>query len=233
MNKIKTTALSNNIETNEILALFAHLKKLLEHKSRFYWHGHFFQSYIDNKVVPLGLRIKIFPTLKNLPNLLRTEWEENLTTCSVNMMRMLKDHYDLENKKLDAEIQGIQNKRYPFQETDISILSEEEVKTYVDEYNKLLIQNQDKKCAKGSVAFKMGRAYKWNATNRGNFNGFRQTNDKNASDTSTTSSFRSQTNCTHWGFQPHTHATGPTAPSQENLDTNCTQAPKRKIPPSV
>lgn len=120
MNKIKTTALGDNIEANEITALFAHLKKLLEHKSRFYWHSHFFQSYIDNKVVSLGLRIQIFPTLKNPLNVLRTEWDENLTTCSFNMMRMLKDHYDLENKKLDAEIQGIQNKLYTFRETDVA-----------------------------------------------------------------------------------------------------------------
>lgn len=152
---------------------------------------------------------------------------------SLNMMRMLKDHYDLENKKLDAEIQSIQNKLHPSWETDIFVSSEEEIKTYVDEYNKSLTQNKDKKFAKDSVAFKMGRAYKWNTLNRGNFNRFRQTNDGNASDTSTSSSVRSQTNYTHRGFQPHTLNMGPIAPAppQEHSEMNRIQASKRKTPP--
>lgn len=105
------------------------------------------------------------------------------------------------------------------------------LKTYVDEYNKLFIQNKDKKFVKDLVAFKMVRAYKWNAPNLANFNRFRQTNDGSASDTSTCSSFGSQTNYTHRGFQPHTRNMGPTASSQDNLDTIRTQAPKRKTPP--
>lgn len=51
-------------------------------------------------------------------------------TCKLfdDMMKMLKDRYDSENKKLDAEIQGIQNKLGPFWEMDIFRSSEEEMK---------------------------------------------------------------------------------------------------------
>lgn len=50
----------------EISALFCRLSKMLEKKSMLYWHIRSFQDYIREDINPMGLRVRIFPTLDGL-----------------------------------------------------------------------------------------------------------------------------------------------------------------------
>lgn len=47
---------------------FLRLQRLLERKARIFWHKKYFNKYIENKIVPWGLRIQIFPNVRKAEN---------------------------------------------------------------------------------------------------------------------------------------------------------------------
>lgn len=94
-----------NADTNEVTALFSQ-RRLLEHKSHFYWNSSLFQSYIDNKTIPMGLRIQLFPTLGTLWHSNGVGGSKTLLICSLTLLEILKEHY----VKVDGEIQAFISK---------------------------------------------------------------------------------------------------------------------------
>lgn len=48
-------------EKDTELCVFFNLRKMLEKKSSYHWHTHYFQQYIKNEMNLFGLRIPNFP----------------------------------------------------------------------------------------------------------------------------------------------------------------------------
>lgn len=62
----------------------------------------------------LRLRIQIFPNVPTVSDSLKTKWEDNLTSCSCKMMKILQEHYDQELTNIEKEVLEISSKLTPF-----------------------------------------------------------------------------------------------------------------------
>ena len=82
---------------------FVRLQRMLERKSRLFWNKWYFMKYMDDKITPWGLRIQILPTISNVDQEFKTEWETNLQICSFKMMTLLCQRYTLDLDSLDRE----------------------------------------------------------------------------------------------------------------------------------
>lgn len=86
---IQAGCLTNQKTDDETKVFLDRMFNLLKRKSHLHWHIQYFESYIREKVCPLGLRIQIFPTLKDPSPDLKKSWEDILTNCSVELMKQL------------------------------------------------------------------------------------------------------------------------------------------------
>lgn len=104
MDKIQQSQHSAEIPDQDWDQAFLRLQRLLERKVRTFWHRKYFQKYMDNNIVPWGLRVQIFPNLKKIDEPLKTSWENNLQSCSFGMMSLLCTQYEAELKSLDDSV---------------------------------------------------------------------------------------------------------------------------------
>lgn len=116
MTKIQTSHAASNISDAELDKSFVRLQRLLEKKVCMYWHKTYFEKYVEHQIVPWGLRIQIFPNIKKITDPLKKSWEDNLQSCSFNMISMLCQQYEQELDLLDVSI----NKWLSDHATDVS-----------------------------------------------------------------------------------------------------------------
>lgn len=103
-----------NTSTRDDLALNQYLAKarrLLKKKSNLYWHIEFFQQYILDNICPTGLRIQLFPSFKNVTPELKRLWEQELTKCSIELIRLLVAQYRTDLAALDQELISLQTQQ--------------------------------------------------------------------------------------------------------------------------
>lgn len=64
----------NGKKEMDIIAFSNTLRNLLEKKSNNVWHQKYFNKYLEESINPMGLRIQIFPTLRNINPTLKKKW---------------------------------------------------------------------------------------------------------------------------------------------------------------
>lgn len=83
MSNIQATCLTKNVKSDEEIKTFLdQMFNLLKKKSHLYWHTEYFKQHIREDTCPLGLRIQLFPTIKEPSPTFKTSWEKILTQCS-------------------------------------------------------------------------------------------------------------------------------------------------------
>lgn len=91
----------------ELDEIFNSVKLLLERKSNVYWHTAYLEKYIDESIVPFGLRLRFFPHFKKPSEGFKTKWENTLTGCSMVLMTLLIEEHKEELKAIDLELQPL------------------------------------------------------------------------------------------------------------------------------
>lgn len=80
---------------------------LLKRKSHLHWHIEYFKQYVREETCPLGLKIQLFPTINDPFSTFKTCWEQTLTQCSVELMKILTTQSTLYMTSLDGEIERL------------------------------------------------------------------------------------------------------------------------------
>lgn len=62
---------------------------------------------MGKKIVPFGLRLKLFPHFKNPSPDFKTQWEKALTACSLSLMNLLITEHKNEMAQIDNELQPL------------------------------------------------------------------------------------------------------------------------------
>lgn len=83
------------------------LKNLLERKTNIHWHIIYLQKYISERIIPFGLRIKLFPHFNNPTLDFKNKWEETLTNCSLNVKSLLIGAHRAELGTIDNKLQQL------------------------------------------------------------------------------------------------------------------------------
>lgn len=113
----------------------------MECKSTTYWNVRFLEQFIQENCCPMGLRVQIFPNLRNIDNDFKNNWERNLLTCS-------REEYNKTLASLNKEIDDL------FKHSNVpthSLFKDKDVE---------LSQNKGTSL-KDKMAFCQGTAFKW------------------------------------------------------------------------
>lgn len=82
------------------------------------------------------------------------------------MMRILQEHYEQELTNIEKEILEISSKLTPFQDLELYTNSLNNLPTNIEILNRDILRGKEKKFQRDTVAFALGKAYKWNKTDR-------------------------------------------------------------------
>lgn len=133
----------------------------MEKKTRLFWHGEYFNKYVENQVVPWGLRIQIFPNIRNVEPNVKKAWESNLQNCSIKMMQILHDQYEVDLMELDKEILKWQEDHSNMSSYTGFLDKDKKLKDHLTKYATNLIKTKENKFSKDKKAYDYEQAYKW------------------------------------------------------------------------
>lgn len=157
---------SKDVASEEDATLyFTGLQRLVEKKTRLFWHKDFFEQYISNKVVPWGLRIQIFPNIRKIEPKIKEAWESNLQTCSFQMMSILCQQYEQDIGQIDVEIKDLQENSGNINTYPGFTLLEKKLKDHLTKYATNLIKTKESKLQRDKRAYENGQAYRWTNIN--------------------------------------------------------------------
>ncbi|XP_073423075.1 uncharacterized protein [Dendrobates tinctorius] len=94
--------------SGDMQAAMLKFRDLLSKRTRIWWNHEFLDKYIQNNLIPRGLRIQVFPSFPIQDDDFKAKWEELANVCSMGFLDLLKT----QNKKtltlLESEIEIIQ-----------------------------------------------------------------------------------------------------------------------------
>lgn len=140
---------------------FLTLKNLLDRKLNIYWHYSYLEKYVSGKIVPFGLRLKLFPHFSNPSNDFKSKWENTLTDCSLALLRLLIDEHKHESALLDAEIQACNIKIAALNTPEGLAQKERELNNGLEKVSHDMITKKEKKLVRDRRAFATSKAYYW------------------------------------------------------------------------
>lgn len=198
MTEIQTNCNTDTEQEIGINQYMAKLKRVLKKKANLHWHIEFLHKYVRENINPLGLRIQLYPSFQVTSPEFKLKWENILTQCSLELMKLLILHYQTELNTLDQEIFLLQTSNEIIREHTLFSKRVQETKDYITKITKDIIYKKQNKLSKDRLAFSEGFAYHWqNALQRkGSRNYHRVTKINNNytvtdEDTESDSSFRS------------------------------------------
>lgn len=83
------------------------LEGLIQKELRTWWDRSTLSSYVEKKLIPRGLRIKKIATTV-YSEAFQNEWNDILTNCSVELMKLIIQYEEKMLEDLDVEIQNLQ-----------------------------------------------------------------------------------------------------------------------------
>lgn len=161
MSNIQAGCLTNYKTDDETKIFLDRMFNLLKRKSLLYWHIQYFESYVKEKLYPLGLRIQMFPTIKDPSPDFKKAWEGTLTQCSLELMKQLTTQYRSDMTMLDGEIERLINQFPNIKDSAPFTDKWREVKERLETINKDIITKKQGKFLQDKLAFSERYAYKW------------------------------------------------------------------------
>ncbi|KAJ1193845.1 hypothetical protein NDU88_003141 [Pleurodeles waltl] len=102
------TQCTNMTNKDGLKVKFMAFEKLKKQELAKWWDGATLKKYIENKRIPRGLRILIFPNFEDLEVDLLQEWEEGLHEASYKMLNILVTNLERKVKRLREEINRLE-----------------------------------------------------------------------------------------------------------------------------
>lgn len=155
----------NKNEEEDLENFFYRTKNLLERKSRLLGHIRFFDRYAECKANPWGLRVQIFPNIRDPSPEFKIRWENVRHKCSEGMMDLLKEQHRKDLSDVNKELEDLFNKSIKLEGLEGFKTRDEARGLYMESFNKNLITSKNKKFEKDLRVFQHGRAYHWNYKN--------------------------------------------------------------------
>ncbi|XP_073511436.1 formyl peptide receptor 2-like [Phyllobates terribilis] len=99
----------NPSDVNDMSALFKQLEKLMLNETKVWWDQTTLSNYMHKNMIPRGLRIKKIPTTIYSEEFV-VNWNQLLSDCSLNLMRLIIKHEESKLSELQKEIEATHNK---------------------------------------------------------------------------------------------------------------------------
>ncbi|KAM9320087.1 uncharacterized protein PAF06_004553 [Gastrophryne carolinensis] len=145
-------------------AIFNALHASLIKKSKVWWDTQFLQEYIDKRVAPRGLRLRVFPQIGYITEDFKQKWEGALQECSLTLMTLLIDQHNKHLKILDEQITKLVEDLGSYKKDDYFTKRDNSIKISIEKLNKELIELKEHKLQRDSLTYKQSKAYVWPGT---------------------------------------------------------------------
>lgn len=140
--------------------LMSNMEKLRNKQLCVWWDANTLHSYIAKNMIPRGLRIKKVPSAKYSEDFI-VKWNEILSECSLNLMRLLVEQEKTMLRDISVEIQTVVTALTPFQ------VSAEytNLKTAMDDnltkLEELITETKKEKFNCDNADYKSNQVYSW------------------------------------------------------------------------
>lgn len=135
-------------------------------ETKIWWDSITLQKYVDKNMIPRGLRIKKIPT-KFYSELFKEEWNNVLSACSVQLMKLIIKEEEELLKQISEDIKN----------ADLAVNQYKDVKDFDDQYQKLKdkIDNLEEwistikkkgKFTRDVRDYNLGQVYEWKGRDR-------------------------------------------------------------------
>lgn len=121
----------------------------------------YLQKYIAEGIIPFGLRIKLFPHIKNPTIEFKNLWEQTLTSCSLALMTLLINEYKSELASVHKELQDTSVSLASFTSVEDFTNKDKQIGKNLAKLSKQLITIKEKKLIRNRRAFSEHKAYAW------------------------------------------------------------------------
>lgn len=145
----------------ELNNFFFSLRELLQKKSTIYWHAMFLEDYIMENMAPYGLRLQLFPNLRDIKEDFKRKWESVLNACSKELMKLLIGEYQSQELDIENDITKLTNTVQHLTKTKEYEIKYKELDANLEKFNRDLISKKEKKMNRDRKAYRNGRAYTW------------------------------------------------------------------------
>ncbi|XP_040181497.1 uncharacterized protein LOC120944132 isoform X2 [Rana temporaria] len=163
MSEIQTNCNLDNEQEININQYMAKMKRLLKKKSNLHWHIEFLNKYARENISPLGLRIQVFPSFQTTIPEFKVAWEQALSTCSTQLMKLLVGHHQSELLSLEQDILLLQSNNEGIKGHTHYDKRCQDIKDFITKTTKDIIYKKQVKLSKDRFAFSEGFAYRWQA----------------------------------------------------------------------
>lgn len=83
------------------------MRNLLERKSMVHCHINYLNNYLAEIICPFGLRIQLFPHIRNNNSDFKKKWRTILPNCSLGLMKLLLEDYKKDLDQVDGELYNL------------------------------------------------------------------------------------------------------------------------------
>ncbi|XP_072010823.1 uncharacterized protein [Engystomops pustulosus] len=145
----------------DVCASQSHLKSLLHKKTRIWWNKISLEKYIQQGLVPRGLRIQVFPSFPVEDEDMISKWEANCTECSMKFMGLLIELNKKTLTEIDAEIDTVRKTLVESMTKDSLMTFNQRLDEDFKEWEKKIQETKAKKYTRDVMDFQQKRMYRW------------------------------------------------------------------------
>ncbi|XP_069600643.1 uncharacterized protein [Ranitomeya imitator] len=153
-----STIQDGNVENRDLTAQY---KNAVHRKLKTWWNKTTLENYVDQNIIPRGLRVQVYPSFDLEDTELIQRWKKAATCCSLEFLRIIIDKNSISLNLIDKEIDEI-HKSLKKQLTSEKLESYmQTIEKDIDKWENDISQLKLKKYLRDSKDYEMDRIYKW------------------------------------------------------------------------
>lgn len=146
-------------------ATFDKLKTLSSKEIRIWWDLTGLQQYINESMIPRGLRIKKIPSTLYSESFL-TEWNTILSKCSLELMSLIVSHEEALLRTISTEIQSLKESLLPIQQLSSYATLLEDLTAHTDKLEAEIMDTKRHKYLRDLQDYEQGEVYTYKKAER-------------------------------------------------------------------
>lgn len=126
-----------------------------------WWTVSTYDKYIENNIIPRGLRIKILPTFETHDENFKAKWEDVLHKCSMQLLKLACEHEKGLVSELTSKINDIERRLSEFSHNELYITRMSRINSEIDRVAQEIIDRKRQKYIRDTTDYTIGTIYKW------------------------------------------------------------------------
>ncbi|KAM4052236.1 uncharacterized protein ACNLHF_000279 [Anomaloglossus baeobatrachus] len=151
-------ARSGEVSLREEVAKY---KGLIHKRTKIWWNRAFLERYLQQGLIPRGLRVQVFPSFDIDDNTFKDKWEDFANNCSKGFIQLLCDLNSSQLRAIETETVDLQNRIVAGLSTEAFKTFEMDIESDMSRWEKEVKDSKIKKFHRDELDLQSNRVYKW------------------------------------------------------------------------